>query len=141
MFTAALSHQPKSGSDPKGINRQTKCGLYNGILFFKLFIFGWAFVAANRLSPVAESEGCSSVAVHGILFAVASPAAGRVQLEGSGAQAQWLQHVGLIALWDVGSSWTRDQTQVPCIDRQILIHCTIREVPVEYYLAMKRMMF
>ena len=30
--------------------------------------------------------------------------------------------------WYVGSSWTRDQTSVPCINRQILIHCTTREV-------------
>ena len=29
----------------------------------------------------------------------------------------------------VESSWTRDQTHVPCIGRQILIHCTTREVP------------
>ena len=28
----------------------------------------------------------------------------------------------------MGSSWTRDQTHVPCIGRQILIYCTTREV-------------
>ena len=28
----------------------------------------------------------------------------------------------LVALWHVESSWTRDQTHVPCLDRQILIH-------------------
>ena len=26
------------------------------------------------------------------------------------------------------SSWTRDQTHVPCVGRCILIHCTTREV-------------
>ena len=28
----------------------------------------------------------------------------------------------------MGSSWTRNQTHVPCIGRQILNHWTIREV-------------
>ena len=28
--------------------------------------------------------------------------------------------MGLVALWHVGSSWTRAQTHVPCIGRQIL---------------------
>ena len=32
------------------------------------------------------------------------------------------------ALQHVGSSWTRDQTYVPCIGRQILNHWTTREV-------------
>ena len=29
-----------------------------------------------------------------------------------------------------GSSQTRDQTRVPCIGRQILIHCTTRKVQI-----------
>ena len=33
-----------------------------------------------------------------------------------------------VAPWYVGCSWTRDRTCVPCIGRQILIHCTTREV-------------
>ena len=32
----------------------------------------------------------------------------------------------------VESSWTRDQTCVPCIGRGILKHCTTREVPIQY---------
>ena len=40
---------------------------------------------------------------------------------------------GLVALWHVGSSQTRDQTNVPCISRQILIHCTIREVQKQIF--------
>ena len=35
---------------------------------------------------------------------------------------------GLVALRHVKSSLTRDQTCLPCIDRQILIYCTTREV-------------
>ena len=37
-------------------------------------------------------------------------------------------HMGLVALQHVGSSRTRDQTHVPCIGRQILIHSTTRKV-------------
>ena len=45
-----------------------------------LFIyFGlcWVFVAAQRLPLVPESEGCSLVAVHGVLTVVASLVAER----------------------------------------------------------------
>ena len=38
--------------------------------------------------------------------------------------------MGLVAPRHVGSSWTRDQIRVLCIGRQILNHCTTREVPV-----------
>ena len=33
---------------------------------------------------------------------------------------QYLMCTGLVALWHVGSSWTRDRTYVPCIGRWIL---------------------
>ena len=35
--------------------------------------------------------------------------------------------MGLVALWHMGSSWTRDGTRVPCIARWILNHWTTRE--------------
>ena len=38
--------------------------------------------------------------------------------------------MGLVVLSHVGSSQTRAQTHVPCIGRQILNHCTTREVPL-----------
>ena len=38
--------------------------------------------------------------------------------------------MSLVALRYVASSQTRDRTHVPCIGRQILTHCTIREVLV-----------
>ena len=45
-------------------------------------------------------------------------------------RAQLLRHMGLVAWMHGGlSSLTRDQTRVPCIERQILNHCTTREVP------------
>ena len=37
--------------------------------------------------------------------------------------------MGLGAPRHVGSSWTKDQTHVPCIGRRILNHCATREVP------------
>ena len=43
-------------------------------------------------------------------------------------RVQHLWHRGLNASCHVDSSWTRDQTHVPCIGRQTLIHSTTREV-------------
>ena len=37
--------------------------------------------------------------------------------------AQYLWHTGLVVRRHVESSWTRDQTCVPCVGRQIPIHC------------------
>ena len=37
-------------------------------------------------------------------------------------------HTGLGSPWHVRSSQTRDQTRVPCIGRQLLNHCTAKEV-------------
>ena len=42
--------------------------------------------------------------------------------------AQELWHMGLVAPWSVESSWTKNQTPVSCTGRQIVIHCTQREV-------------
>ena len=42
--------------------------------------------------------------------------------------------MGLVVLWCVGSSWTRDRIHVPRIGRQILNHCTTREVPIHLLL-------
>ena len=50
------------------------------------------------------------------------------QLLSSKAQAQQLRCTGLVAQRYASYSQTRDQTCVPCIGRQILIHCTTREV-------------
>ena len=58
-------------------------------------------------------------------------------LMGSREQAQQLWHTGLVAPQHAGSSWTRDQTQVPCTGRRILNHCTTREVPVFFFLKKK----
>ena len=86
---------------------------------------GWSLVAALGCSlqwllllPQALAHGASSVAVLG-----------------SKTQAQWLRHMGLVALRHVGSSWIRDQTSVSCIGRQILYHWITREAPTFHFWA------
>ena len=56
------------------------------------------------------------------------PWAQYLQLAASGAQAQSLWCLGLVAPRHVGSSWTRDQTHVLCIGRQILNHWPPKKV-------------
>ena len=41
--------------------------------------------------------------------------------------------MGLVVLWHVGSSRTRDRTRVPCIGRWIFNHCATREVPISFH--------
>ena len=57
-----------------------------------------------------------------------------LELPNTRAQAQYLQHTGLIAPRYAGSSHIRDQTRVPCISRQILTHWTTRELQEERFL-------
>ena len=64
------------------------------------------------------SGGCPLVTVLGLLTAVAS-------LVTELGLSSW--HMGLVALWHVGSSPTRDQTTVPYIARWILNHWTTGE--------------
>ena len=52
-----------------------------------------------------------------------------LQSTGSRGWIQKLWQTGLVAPRQVGSSWTRDQTRVPCIGRQILTYWTTREIP------------
>ena len=46
--------------------------------------------------------------------------------EAPGMWAQELWHMGLVAQWHMGSSWTRVRTLVPCIGKTILNHWTTR---------------
>ena len=72
-------------------------------------------------SLVAVSRGYLHV-VCGLLIVVTS-------LVAEHRQVQQLWHPGSVALEHVGSSQTKDPTCMPCIGRQILLHCTTREVP------------
>ena len=112
------------------------------IYFFNKFIY--LFLAelglccwARAFSSCSE-RGLLFVVVRRLLIAVASlvaeqrlQACGLQQLwlVGSRAQAQQLWCTGLVAPRHVGSSRTRAQARVPCIDRRFLNHCAIREAP------------
>ena len=48
-------------------------------------------------------------------------------LLGSRAQGQQLWHTGLVAPWQMGSSWIRDRTCVSYVGRKILYHWATRE--------------
>ena len=116
-----------------------------GFLFcFVLFLFIYLFLAALGLRCCTWAffncgkQGLLLVAGHRLLIAVVSLVAEhglqarRLQQlwhAGSRAQAQQLWRTGLVAPQHVGSSRTRAQTGVPYIGRQILNHCTTREVP------------
>ena len=76
------------------------------------------FVAVCGLSLIVVSGGYSLVGVNGLLIAVS------IGCE-VGAQSLW--HMGLVAPWHVESSWTRNQTRVPHIGRQIFNHWTTRK--------------
>ena len=66
--------------------------------FFNYFIFGFAgsLLRCTGFSPVAESRGCSPVAVHGLLIVVASLPAehGLSGTEASVAAARGLRSCG-----------------------------------------------
>ena len=74
---------------------------------------GFLFVATKGYSSL--QGGAGPVAEH------------RLRVRGS----QQLQLAGSAAPRHAGSSWTRNQTRVPCNGRQILTHCTTREVQWE----------
>ena len=90
------------------------------------------------LSLVATSRGPSSLRCLGFslrwLLLLQSTGSRRTGFSSFVTQAQESWRTGLAAPWHVGSSWTRARTHVPCIGRQILNHCTTREVPMLSYL-------
>ena len=84
------------------------------------------------LSLAVASVGHSLVVVCGLfigeLFCWGAQAQGCTGFTSSGTWAQYLQRMGSVDLWDVGYSWTRGQTHIPCIGRLILNHWTTRGV-------------
>ena len=56
--------------------------------------------------------------------------AGSLWLLGSRTQAQKLWHTGLVPPQRMESSWSKEQTSVPCIGRQTLHHWITREAPI-----------
>ena len=77
------------------------------------------------LGCLVEGTWASVVVVHGF---------GSRGSQGSRAQAQSC-YTGLVALWHVGSSCTRDQTHVSCIGRWILYHSATRKAQLMFFLT------
>ena len=100
------------------------------VLFLIIYSFYFwlpgSSLAACRLSLVAASGGYSSLGGEGFslwwLLLLLSTDSRAFKL-----QQLWLE--GLVALWHVESTQTRDGTQVPSTGRWIFVHCATREVP------------
>ena len=107
------------------------CFRFKKIYFF-VFIFGCSRSLLLRSFFCSRSEqGLLSNAEWGLLWlqSTGSRACGLSRcLLGSRAWAQYLRDTGLVVLWHVGSSLTRNWTCVSCIDRRILYHRVTREV-------------
>ena len=100
--------------------------LVHALSFFFLFLFGCTGLrcCAQAFSHCGE-WGLLFVAVARLLIVVAS----RCGAQALGMQALAIvMHGGLVALWHVVSSQTRDRARVPCIGRRVLHHWTTREV-------------
>ena len=94
-----------------------------------IFILHWIFVAARGLYPVVESRGYSS-----LQWSVFSRW-WLLLLQSTGSRyMDFLRQMGLAAPRCEESSRTRDWAHGPCIGRQILIHCTTREIDTSLFL-------
>jgi len=97
----------------------------------------WIFVASCGLSPVAASQGYSSLWCLGFSLwcfsccgeqALGTWSFASHRLTGPRAWAQEMWRIGLFAPWHRESSRARNRTRVLCSGRQILIQCATREV-------------
>ena len=120
-------------------------------LIFSIFlIFGCAGSLLWTFSSCGE-KGLLLIVVCGLLLVVASLAGNhrlqslrlqQLQCVGSVVVASGLQSTGSVVaalMFSCStacvSSWTRDQTGVPCITRQILNHWITRESPGEFLIS------
>ena len=100
--------------------------------------WGLLFVAVHRLLIAVPSL----VVEHRLTSRASVVAIHRLGVVAHGLQS-WgsvLKVQGLVVLWNVQSSQTRNQTHVSCIGRRILIHCTTREVQELLFLTSTWMM-
>ena len=123
MYTCSHTHTYTERENSANLHLQV--GMWFHFFFFfqflSVFLFWWAgSLLPCGLSPGVASGGCP------LCGAQASHCCGFSCCE---VRAQWLWHMGLVAPWDVESSWTKDWTYAPCIGRWILNHWTTREVP------------
>ena len=108
--------------------------------FFNLFYLFIYFLAALGLRCCVRAFsscgkwGYSSLQCMGFslwwLLLLRSTGSRHAGFSSCGTWAQQLWRMGLVTPRHVGSSRTRARTHVPCISRQILNHCTTREVPM-----------
>ena len=113
---------------------------FDGFFFFSCrtglrCFFGLSLVAVSRGYSSLRCLGfsCCGAQVLGVLALVI--AAHRLSSCGSWALEPWIQKLwctSLFAPWHMESSQTRDRTHIPCIGRQILIHCATREVLMDF---------
>lgn len=114
------------------------CTLFNTCVSaaLDLHCWAWAFLwlwrAGAALHSSAQAAPCSGV----------SCCRPRVPAHsGFSSGSVWAQELWplcLVALRHMGSSWPRDQTHIPCIDRQMLHHWATKEFHVlllPYFLA------
>ena len=111
-------------------------------VFFFFFFFSqlcWVFPYCSSAERMVTHQLCGAWVDCGGFSCCRAQAVGAqasvVKAHGLSSCGWWtlelrleLWHTGLVALWQTESSWTRDQSCVSCIGRQILIHCTTREV-------------
>ena len=86
----------------------------------------WAFCSCREPGLLS---GCGAQASHCGGFSCEAQALGALASAVAACRAQWLWHVGPVALQRVESSQTRDRTRVPCIGRRSVIHCTTKGSP------------
>ena len=99
--------------------------VYFIILFIYLFLAAGSLLLYGPLSSCSElgllsANSCGAWGSH-CLSCCGAQAPG-LRLSGCGTWALLLWRMGFVALWRVGSSWTRDQTRIPCIGSRIPHH-------------------
>ena len=97
------------------------------------FIYLLRVFTAVCVLSLAAASGVGSVVA---LLLLGSTGSRRAAHRPNSCGSRALEHtgsvvgrMGFVAQWHVESSQTREQICVPCIGRQIPIHCTTREVP------------
>ena len=111
---------------------------YQKFLTFLYFWLHWVFTAAHGPSLAAQAQTtlhCGAQASRCSGFSLLpSMDSGHTDFSSCSMWAQSLWLMGLVAPRHVKSSQTRDRTDVPCVGRRILTHCTTREVPEKFKL-------
>ena len=127
MLTHTHTHTHTEGK----LSKPSPAGWHVISFFFSIsfclsFLVGWVFVT------VRASSSCGK---RGLPSSGGARAAHCRGFSCCQVRAQWLWHMGLVAPWDVESSWTKDWNYVPCIGRWTLNHWTSRRTPGMWFLA------